>query len=79
MDCTHGLDRVDDQVEKYLLKLHAVTRDGRQAVGQIQLQKDLLPAQLLLRQCHHVTNLLVDVQLKLARRPAVYQRPDARR
>ena len=71
MDCTHGLDRVHDQVEEYLLKLHAVTRDGRQTSARSSSKNDVLPAQLLLGQRHHVRTfwLMSSATLRAPRGP----------
>src|SRR5512132_826504 len=45
----HCLDRVHDQVEKHLLKLHSIARHVRQRSVQRCLEHDVVAAQFLLR------------------------------
>src|ERR1035438_417671 len=67
----HGILGIEQQVEEDLLQFAWVTVDGRQLLGQVEIQADLCGLELVFEQCERVANNLVEVGLtKLGSRRA---------
>src|SRR6185369_16072342 len=57
----HGVARVQEQVQEYLLQASRITADKGQVVGQFVFHPDLGDLELVFQQCHGVGDDLVDI------------------
>ena len=76
LDRAHGVDRIEDEVEKHLLELHPVAVHPRQSLGELGPQHDVVAPDFIRGKLDHLRDLDVDVDQVLARRLALHQRAD---
>ena len=58
---THGVDAVHNQIQYYLLQLHAISEHTWQIRGKIRTQGNTVPCQLMVQEPGYVLNDFVDV------------------
>lgn len=58
----HGLDRVQDQVERDLLQLDAIADDLGQTIGEYRLDRHIVPRRFSLREFDDLADDVVDRQ-----------------
>src|SRR6266478_2258875 len=61
---THSVDSVHDQIQHYLLQLHAITEHTWQIGGKIRVQRNTVSCQLMAQEPGYVLNNLVDVEIR---------------
>ena len=68
LDGPHCFDRVQDQVQQYLLQLNAIPRNERQSVSKPHLNQDAVPVGGASHQYDHLFDCRIKVETLLARR-----------
>src|ERR1700722_16948080 len=73
----HCFDRIDDQIDHYLLQVDPIGQDEGNGGREAALQSDGVALQLALGQSHGLADYLIDVQPVPARRQFAYEGTDA--
>src|SRR6201999_1533744 len=76
LEAAHRVDRIDDQVEYYLLQLDPIALDKRRVVGELSLDRDAVVGRFAMGKGHDFEDRVVDCDGVLSRRRPLDERTD---